>query len=94
MLCCDVILTGLMLVDPSAGPPDTSPTVVGEYTGTLYWYWSDREGSGRTDYIGQVAFGDYNCYVSASTTTTSVGWLLNTRLGKHSYTAIEARSNC
>jgi hypothetical protein len=55
---------GLLMVDPSAGPPNTSPTLVGEYTGTLHWYWSNREGSRRTDYIGKTNFGDYHCYVS------------------------------
>eukprot|EP00878_Enallax_costatus_P025844 GHUV01027681.1.p1 GENE.GHUV01027681.1~~GHUV01027681.1.p1 ORF type:complete len:158 (+),score=17.28 GHUV01027681.1:481-954(+) len=54
----------LMLIDPSAGPPTTSPALVGEYTGTLYWYWSNRESSGRVDYIGKVMFGDYHCYFS------------------------------
>lgn len=38
---------------------------VGECTGTLYWLWSNSEGSGRTEYVGKIAFGDYNCYVSA-----------------------------
>lgn len=59
-----VCSAALMLVDPSAGPPNTTPNLAGEYTGTLYWYWSDRESSGRVDYIGKIMFGDYHCYVS------------------------------
>lgn len=56
-----------MMIDPSAGPPNTSPTLAGEYTGTLYWFWSNREGSGRVDYVGKIMFGDYHCYVSQQT---------------------------
>jgi hypothetical protein len=52
------------MIDPSAGPPSTSITLVGEFTGSLYWYWASREGSGRTDYLGKIEFGDYHCYVS------------------------------
>jgi len=56
-----------MLIDPAAGPPDSSPSLVGELTGALYWYWSNSEGSGRTDYIGKIIFGDDHCYVSLLT---------------------------
>eukprot|EP00879_Flechtneria_rotunda_P028306 GHRR01030405.1.p1 GENE.GHRR01030405.1~~GHRR01030405.1.p1 ORF type:complete len:374 (+),score=82.52 GHRR01030405.1:524-1645(+) len=55
---------GLMLVEPSAGPPDTSPILAGEGTGTLFWYWSANEASGRVNYINKVSFGYYNCYFS------------------------------
>eukprot|EP00775_Hariotina_reticulata_P007195 gene7195-7409_t len=67
-LCCFTyskeLSPSLMLIDPAAGPPDSSPALIGEITGALYWYWSNSEGSGRTDYIGKIRFGDHHCYFS------------------------------
>lgn len=54
----------LVLIDPQSGSPGISPKLLGDISGVVHWDFSQLEGSGRTEFIGKIPFGDYRCKIS------------------------------